>query len=258
MPESNPVTVIQNWMEQEIIGKGLCPPLVKVAQEYRDSDGKLDWSRFSRVVVTQDLTHLDPSSQELLIAVATPYLRFIMDSMAGTIPLAHNFILPDFETNDDFLAFKKYSQSAVVDELMSTQKGQIFSRVSVRKVAEGFGFSDESIRNRLRQRGGTFRAAKYLVEDCFRGADFFGQELSDGDIVNFPDNRGPVERYKMLSRAPYYLLQLLNSPRTEALAAGLNRDRLHTRNTDIALGIDIDEYETVMQTLREQGFAEES
>lgn len=247
---ANPIGSIQRWMEEEIIGKGICVPLVKAAQNYT-VDRKIDWTRFSEEVVIEDATHKSPDSEELLLDVSKIYLDFIHCVVASNAPLVRNVVLPDFSNNSDFDLFLKRVRENAFEELTSSEEGQDFALQAFLKLASKNHTPEDEVRAVCRK-GPT--SVAQVIERSFNTINFYGRRVTDKDLSDLPgdrDPRNPVDRYKMLGRAPYYLMQVINPIRGYEPKVSLDAPAMRRRNTALAARTNLDEYEERMADYRQ-------
>lgn len=251
-PTQPEVKAIRSWLEQEIVGKGICPPLVRLFQHYRDSDGTVSWDQLSGVVDIESYFRLSPYKPDLLLhKVSDSYLRFITEATQGNGPLTKIFILPEFRTNPDYDKFVDDMKKTAFARLVLSPDGQTIARSAFRQSAEAQRISQTIVARILNSgRDGEIQAAANVIEGTFRPAIFYGKTITDKDISDLPDTRGPKERYKMLSRAPYYVIQVANSIGGMDLSGNLNRQRIYSRNTRLASETDIMDYEIKMRRFR--------
>lgn len=243
----------QRWMEEFVAGKGICPPLVKVMQRYRDEEsGMVDWDRLSEKIEISSYHHLDPSNPHLLTLASLSYLRFITDAANGTAPLSTVVILPDFSTNaayDEFLAAMKWRSVAMLSATPETRRTAIslFLKASEQR---GTRRQAEAV---LRREGSPAEAFVIgnLVDQAYRPIPFYGKELSSDDLIGFSEERGSIERQKFLSRGPYYMFQVVNMVDGFDLSRNLDRPRLYRRNNAMAFQTDARELNTEMGQFRD-------
>ncbi len=248
IPRSLPPEIIhtRRWLEQEVIAKGTCPPLNRVVQSHRREDGSLDWDGMSEIDITS-FRHLPLNSRSLRLGVAQHYLKFMQDSVTDKAPLTTIMVLSDFDTNRQYDQFvQELSMNALLAMYTNPTWAEVGKEAFVREAAL-LDIPKDEVQEVLSQ---PMAISSNVVQDVFPPIPFFGQELTPSDISLFAQDRGPSERMKMLSRAPHYLIQVLNKFNTEPFIGSLNRDRLRKRNTDLALGTDLQKYQGVMRDLR--------
>lgn len=248
----NPVIAVQQWMEKEIIGRGFCPPLIRLARGYRNDEGNIDWANLSKEVVIDDFTHLNPDSNELLQTSGRVYTDFIYRSIEGTAPLTRVIIFPDFRDNPEFDSFLHDTKMIAFNVLTSTSEGRAFAKLAFTEIANVQKTPAHVVADVFRQ--GHEWVAVQVIEGSFNTINFYGRRVTDEDVEGFPDTEGSVDRYKVLARAPYYIMQVANALRgsQSEIAPSLYTPHLRKRNTTIALGINLDEYEEIMRNFREQ------
>lgn len=246
MSGAAPTVSIQRWLESEVMGRGLCPPLVKLAAGYRSDDGKLDWARLGALVRIEDHSAHRPGTEQLLDVISGAYLDFMVDAMKGNAPYTHIFILPLFPSNTAFDAFMATVKAMALWSLTKDPDGREFAEHSWEHWVLGQGARDDEIAAiRARPDAAQF-IAKQVVEGLFNPIQFYGRRATDADFADVPDTRGPGIRYTILSRAPHYLVQVIDPIRGNALTGNLNRPAVHRRNTELALSTDQDAFERMI------------
>jgi hypothetical protein len=245
------IASMQDWITQEVIDKGTCPPLVKLARVYKGEGGEIDWASMAKEVEITSYRQYTNSSEILLGRVVTDYLQYISHMAKGTAPLTKVFVLPDFVSNPDYDAFMDDVKRTALETLLSTPEGVEISREAFQKIAQLRNLPKDQVGALLN--GGKVEQTVIginVVEGVANPVYFYGNRLTDRDIADFSDTRGPRDRQRMLSRAPYYAFQVVNTLRSPEISANLNRPGLHARNTRLALKTDLNQYEGVMRRLR--------
>ncbi len=243
------VQIVRKWVETDIIGSAVCPPMVQLARQYPASDGGVDWSGMAKHVEITSHIAMDPESPKLVDIVASQYYKFMGKSADGNGPLTRMFILPDFANNPRFDRFARDMVNATRDRFRTNDGNKLARRIMIQLGAtQGIGKNQvlQTINDRLGMEG----AIAVIIQEGFNPAYFYGQALSNRDVSDMPTTRGTTQRQKMLSRAPYYMLQMVNTLASEPFRQRLNRERLHRRNTRLALSTDLQELEERMRRYR--------
>jgi len=245
------VRATRRWIEQEIGGRGICPPLVRLLQDHRSENGSVHWDGLSREVDIEYHTHLSPYTPNLLRRVSVSYVRFITEATQGEGPLTKIFILPDFESNSDYDKFVNDMKQTVLARLVLSQDGPAIARSAYQQYAEITNVPFATI-NRILNSGkpGVIEAAKIVVGGTFGPVYFYGKKVTNEDVSGFSVRKGPRDRYKVLSRAPYYMIQISNAIGGRDLIGTLNRQRLNARNTRLASETSIAGHERKMSEFR--------
>ena len=179
---------IQKWLEEDIIARGICPPLVKLANGFRGEDKKIDWARLSEEVVIEDATHFAPDSHELLSYVSRRYLDFIHHAVEGRAPLTHNIILPDFNVNEDLDILLKEVKENAFSAFTSTHAGREFAASAFLEVGSKHK-TQESILYAVILAGAGSIAVE-LIEGAFNTINFYGRRVTNSDVSGFSGERG--------------------------------------------------------------------
>ncbi len=247
---TEPILSIQRWIEKDIIGQGICVPLVTLARDFKGEDGKIDWARFSTEIVIEDATDFVPNTKRLSTRAYNWFMTYVEATVDGTAPMATNLICPDFRTNSDFdLLYKKILEGAY-NRFTLDQTGQEFAIRALLQLAARHRNNEPVIRGLVS--GDPISKAHKLVKDGFLPSPFYGRRVQDVDVVGFPDDEGyPIERNKLLARAPFYLLQLTDPYKAYDLIANTNIDAMHRKNNRLAARTDYDDLEQVMADLRQ-------
>lgn len=245
------VQATRRWIEQEIGGRGICPPLVRLLQNHRNENGSVDWDRLSRKVDIDCYTHLNPYEPDLLRRVSDSYLRFITEATQGEGPLTKIFILPDFESNSDYDKFVNDMKQTVLARLVLSQDGPAIARSAFQQYAEIKNVPLATINSILNSgKPGEIEAAKIVIKGTFGPVYFYGEKVTNEDVSGFSDTKGPRDRYKILSRAPFYMIQISNAIGGRDLIGNLDRKRLRARNTRLASETSMVDYESKMREFR--------
>lgn len=242
---------MQAWIEQEVIEKKTCPPLVKLAQRYKDEQNNLDWNRLATEVDLRSYRHLSTSRDLLLATVVNDYVQYIAKEIQGTSPMTQVFILPDFTSNDEFNTFMEDVKKTTFKRLRSTPEGIATAREAFAKAAEIQNIPQTQtlpLLNQGQRRQGVI--VKELIEGPYNPIVFYGNALTDNDLNGFNTDRGPRERQKILSRAPYYSFQLVSAFRGLELSETLNTSKLYARNTQLVMGTSLPLFEARIHKLR--------
>lgn len=248
-PQTLPEVVsMRVWIEQEVIGKKTCPPLVKLAQDYRGMDRNLNWNALSQEVEIVSLLQL--SGDELLRTATASYLGCVKDVAREEGPLTKLFVLPDFPTNDAYDQFIYGMKEAAIHNLVYTQEGRETASVAFFKIANQRKLPRDEVKAVLTGGNKEVTIASNIVDEFVMPIHFYGRKITKHDLVSFPGTRGEVERQQMLSRAPYYAFQVINIMRSGELERNLNRERVEAHNTQVALATDVVRYEGVMRKIR--------
>jgi hypothetical protein len=239
------VVSMRAWIEQEIIGKVICPPLAGLAQRYR-GEGKLDWDKLSKDV--EILSFFQLSGDKLSTSMINVFNNFLREAPRGTHPMSTLVILPDFPTNDDYDIELDKMRYETKKWIAFSDEGPALGREIVLRYARQRNSPRENVKQLLH--AGPAAIANEIVDGMFLPVNFYGKRITNQDLVTFPDVRGPVERYQILSRAPYYAFQLINPLLSFDLDAGIDRQRVEERNTRLASRTNAGRYESIMNTLR--------
>ncbi len=243
------VQVVRRWVESDIIGSAVCPPMVQLARQYPTADGGVDWNGMSKHIEISSHIKENSESPKLVETVASLYYKFMAKSADGNGPLTRMFILPDFASNPRFDRFARDMVNATRDKFRTNDGNKLARKIMVQLGAtQGIGKNQvlQTINDRLGMEG----AIAVIIQEGFNPAYFYGKALSDRDVSDMPTTRGNPQRQKMLSRAPYYMLQMVNTLASEPFKQRLNRERLHRRNTRLALSADLQELEHRMRKYR--------
>ncbi len=246
---------LRRWIEEDIVDKKLCPPLVRVMYENRTAEGKYDWNALEKFIAIQSYVHLTAQSEQLVQAVAGDYVRFLVEATQGSSLLTSVFVLPNFKSNHDYDTFMEKVKSESVVKLIA-EEGHATLRNARTKIDAMYGRSlqDKQRADRMEQLlhagfEGQYLAASLLIENSFNPVYFYGQDLSNKDIAEIPEDRGRRARQKILSRAPYYLMQVVNVLQRPELDVS-NKSTLYQRNTDYAMRTNPVAYGKRMNRLR--------
>ena len=243
------VVVVRKWVETDIIGSAVCPPMVQLARQYPTADGGVDWSGMSKHVEISSHIKENPESPRLVDTVASQYFRFMAKSAEGNGPLTRMFILPDFANNPRFDRFARDMVNATRDKFRTNDGNKLARKIMIQLGATQ-GVRKNQVLQTMTERLGMEGAIAVIIQEGFNPAYFYGQALSERDVSDMPTTRGTTQRQKMLSRAPYYILQMVNTLASEPFKQRLNRERLHRRNTKLALSTDLQELEQRMRKYR--------
>lgn len=247
------IQVTQQWLDQDIVGRGICPPLVKLMQRYREANGPVNWEQLSSEVNIISFRKLDPTtSLEPIQTVAQEYVQFVTAAVRGTAPYTKIIILPDFKTNTLYDSFMKDLWTVSFLRLLSPDFNSIAKAVLGRApLSEGRSRSELLARLDGDSENRKLAVAQ-ILEGVFRYIYFYGRKIQDQDIADTTLDRGLRSRYKILARAPFYMTQIINDLRSEDLVRNLNVSRVHQRNTELALREELARYEARMSRLRSQ------
>ncbi len=236
----------QKWIEQEIAGKGICPPLkILMGRHPHPSGVGYDWIALRKEIDMHDLTNRKPSERDSLAKlVISNYLRFVSEAAAGRAPLTMLQILPLFDSNQAYDEFMALIERTAVIRLSSSK-----SKSLIRSLAVQMGNSTHVINAGLNTPDGQLIMATRIITASFRFIYFYGRDLSDNDVADFSSSRGDVNRYKVLSRAPFYATQVVNPFRGRELSASMNVDSIHRRNSALAKQTNADEHGAIMDSL---------
>jgi len=175
------------------------------------------------------------------------YKLFVEASAQGRGQLTKLFILPDFTSNSDYDLFMGQMICRMADEL-NNKNGFKTVRSALRKR----GINDQTIDHWLRTSDETRRIAiANTLEGCFRPVYFYGRDISETDIIDISEERGPRERAQVLMRGPYYMAQMVNSLRVlELVHEDMNRQLLYCKNTEYALRQDLTGHNRYIDSFR--------
>lgn len=243
------VHAMQGWIESEVIKKGTCPPLVRLSRDFTDAAGVIDWLSLSDEVEFISFYNYAPRTDSITNAVSSAYAGYIVDATTGNAPLTSVIILPDFETNDDFSDFMSEAISATERNLLTMEGGEEVVKLAYQKTADAEGLS-RSAKMFLRKRTNLASAAEQVVNTAFRPIYFYGQDLTQPELDAFPDNRGPVSRQRILSRAPHFGFQVVAPFGGDKYIGRLNSQRLFARNTRLAEATDPTTYGQAIDLFR--------
>lgn len=250
MPETrldNPIEITQRWLEAEIIGHSICPPLVKITRPFRDPSGKVDWGKVEDKITFHDLTKKDPKDRGLINQAAEIYTTFLYGVSNGTAPVSRVVILPDFDSNSTYDQFMSQVQASTGNALL-TERGSLAGASLFDRVAQEQNLPMETIVRTMM--GGPSEIAVQLIDGAFRPVYFYGQRVSEQDTEGLSTDRGPMERYKRLMRAPFYMFQLVDIL-MEKVYSPYDSSLVHQRNTRLALATNIEEHESTTRRFRE-------
>lgn len=250
-PDTQPISITKQWIQDIVIGQALCPPLIKLVRE-RCGD-KLDWQILQQWINIHDLTGLGVGDR-LLHKSSEIELDFILNADQPNVPLTSMLILPQM-SNGDYdqfgLSLQRYSIPRVLREMDDRIRlSQIFVAAT-----NAFGM-EEKFENvpqyvALGDIDVTSGMIGAIFDNFFSPVYFYGNPILDQELVGMESPRGPVERQKYLSRAPYPILQFINPINAIYLTEGLNRPKLYARNTNLALEPDaLSDLEQKMQEYR--------
>ncbi len=243
------VQIVRKWIETDIIGSAVCPPMVQLARQYPSADGGIDWTGMSKHVEISSHISMDPESPKLVETVASQYYKFMAKSADGAGPLTRMFILPDFANNPRYDRFARDMVNAT-REKFRTNDGNKLARKIMIQLGATQGVRKNQVLQTMTESLGMEGAIAVIIQEGFNPAYFYGQAVSNRDVFDMPTTRGTTQRQKMLSRAPYYILQMVNTLASEPFKQRLNRERLHRRNTKLALATDLQDLEHRMRKYR--------
>jgi hypothetical protein len=251
MPDSAPILALQRWIELEVVGRNLCPPLVNLARPMRTPQGALDWERLRAEITFHDLSTLEPGSVDLLDVTSGTYVDFMLDAVErADTPLSCMFILPDFPTNRAFDAFLVQLKQVALMNLCATPEARAFTLATYADFVRQQGALPADIQRVQQDPNGAVFMAAQVIEGCFNTIHFYGRRTTGADLADLPDTRGPQARYHVLARAPHFVAQVINPVRANPMVGSLNRPALHRRNTTLALETDVDAHEAMLARLR--------
>ncbi len=247
-PIPKEVLAIQKWIETEIVGRGICPPLAKLLQQYRNENGIVQWDTLTSQVEIESFFDLKPLAKKSIEAVAESYLQFIVRASEGRAGMTQVIILPDFPQNKDYDKFM-VEVKVVVRAKLFTPEGWVLVRSLFEQKGIKGGLSDIHT-GELSEVMKLQEEVIQTIEGLFNPVYFYGKPLSERDVSDFPGARGDQNRQKVLSRAPYYLFQAVNGINTDELVGDLNRKRLYERNTELASETEMPKFEAKLKRLR--------
>ncbi len=248
------ITRTRRWIEEDVIKKGTCPPLIAVAKELRDGHGQIDWAALSQYVEIVSYHSVPVDSPSLRVNVTNDYLRYIEHATYDSdAPLTKIFILPDFRTNRDYDTFIADLQVAAFLRLTTTQKGQQLAEAAFLRTAQGSPDQD-MVREIMASEDKTFRIAHNVLVTMFKPVNFYGKKLSDKDLEGLETDRGHLQREKVLSRAPYYLAQIPNIAGSAPITNRFNATTVFRHNTELAITTPLHRHEAAIRRFRRGDF----
>ena len=245
------VQIARKWVETDIIGTAVCPPMVALAREHKSSGGGVDWGSMSKFVEISSYFSKDPNSPKLVSAVAEEYYKFMRRCADGADALSHMFILPDFANNPRFDRFARDMVEDTRDRFRTNDGKKVMRKIMI-ELGRRNGQSQAEVLQLVGGERGSELGIAVVINEAFSPAYFYGHALSDVDIADMPNTRGVRHRQKALSRAPYFILQMVNTLGSDRLKQQLNRPRLHRRNTKFALDTDLPAHDRRMKRYREE------
>ena len=242
------IAIVKAWIQDEVIGNLLCPPLVKLKAQHSDTEGSTDWVIFYDQIDIVSYRNLSPDSSELMGGVSKHYIGLMEQIKQRKAPLTGICILPDFETNRAYDTFIATLKGNIITSVLVSEQLQelIFSIQTLVNLSKGMKRTDiknsiNAVKSHKKTNPAVFeiemrQSTTAILNGAFNLIYFYGQEVSDEDVSDISEIRGPVERYKYLTRAPLYMFQVVNPfhSLTEELTGTLNRPGLHRRNTQLA------------------------
>lgn len=249
IPISRDVQVVQKWLEEEVAGRGICPPLLKLLQRYTSEAG-IDWQAVSSEVDIETFKSQNPRNKQLVTTVAASYVRYIINCARENGPYTKVIILPDFKSNAEYDEFMLQVKFGAITILQSSQENILLMKSIYERVATARSADPQSIKRLIDNPALLLVLATQVVEGAFNPVYFYGKQIGVEDIQGFNGNRGPIERQKILARAPYYLLQVVNSLKSSELIGIMDRKKLHQHNTALALHDNVASHEEKMWGFR--------
>lgn len=231
----SPTDVTYRWAVETIAENRICPPLVKFLQDCRNPDGTLGWDKVKAEIHIDDFTQFQQDHPDLVPAVAGSVGTFMEMSYSPAGPLTKIFVLPDFRSNPEYDTFMSQVQSALILHYFDpSQHRNLDTLVRAAhqanpRITEHPIFAQEMKGDQYQQ----LNVIQQVVSGMFRPVYFYGRDLSDADTVGFMD-RGPALRQKILSRAPFYMMQIVNPFKSPSYSSGIDREGLRKRNTAYA------------------------
>lgn len=244
------IATTRKWVEEVIIGKSLCPPMVYLARDHALPEGGVDWENMKRYVNISTHFSSQPTSNDLIVKVGEAYYRFLKACAEGTEQLARLFVLPDFAANRAYDLFVAQMKAHAMEKLATNDGQKVTRKIIKKRMAEG-KYQTLTLQTDISESQRKFFERKQVVDNIFVAGQFYGRDLTDDDLVGSPVVRGPRDRYRMLMRAPYYLIQVVNQFAPTKHDDKLDVARLHTRNTKLALGTNLEEQAKHMRSLRD-------
>lgn len=251
-PIPHEVRVTQQWIEAELVGKSICPPLAILAHQNQTPTGQVDWERMSKLVKIASF-HKRKIDGALVAGVAEEYLRFITGAVTDNTVMSEVVILPDFPTNPAYDNFMDNFQQLVRARIMTSPPRQQMARTAVlRGSAQRTKLLPvgASPLDALNKDVSVESLAWSMTEGVFRSGFFYGLPLTDQFLETITDERGPRTRHRILMRAPYFIAQFINGLSGNSVAPNLNRARVHDINSALAAATDDREYDRYLKRLR--------
>ena len=237
LDQRDPRHMTYKWMIEVVADENICPPLVNFLQSARNPDDTFNWDEIVAKLPVTDLRYLNPDDQSSVSHVAGWVYDFMTTSYHSDAPISVVGILPDFRSNREYDEFMQAWKSNLVFHLMgASQRGDVnrINRAAANAGLVNYQRMQELLNGDIDSQ---IMAAASMVNELFRPVYFYGKPLSDRDTIGFDSNpTGPSPRQKVVSRAPFHLMQIVNSFQGLQLSAGLDRNRLRSRNTQFAKG----------------------
>ena len=246
------IVATQQWLEEFIIGKGICPPLAWYAKKNTFKDGTIDWSGFSRHLEINSYYNIKiADGRELTGKVSKDYLGFLDRARKGEAVSGAIYILPDFRSNRHYDEFMKRVKIESAERLSGTEDGTDLMEDALRQAQRIRG---EDYSELILMAGGSESDRRFVasqfVEGLFNMVYFYGKRIERQQYKDFAATRGPVERQQVLSRAPYYLIQVVNALEDRSHMPAINRPRLYQKNTNMAVDTNLKQHDKRMSQIR--------
>lgn len=243
------VATTRRWIEEFVIGKAVCPPLVYLARKHQLADGGVNWDAIKDKVQIESYFGENPSLLTLPEKVADSYYKFIKFCVGGGKILSKIFILPDFGSNRDYDTFV-YKMKGIAIARLGTVEGKKLVRSAVKQIGMQKGRTNGEIKSATSTSLDMMLSTEQVTDVIFGPAYFYGRRVEFEDLANFSDKRGVRLRHRVLTRAPHYMIQMVNSLDKAGLDDRLDINKLNARNTKLALETNVDAHESRMAAFR--------
>lgn len=195
---------MRSWMDQEVLGNNLCPPLTAFTREYRNPDGSVDWESCTPIQMTifEGDMHSGQLAQQL-VDFSTRSILSMIDPDPTQRPVSTMAIMPGVTSNHDLENLYTTLFPPLIDQLMAVPED---TYLSIREeIGVKFGRSEDRLPT-----PDTKAIVSSLVLDLFQPVPFYRDRITDIQVQGMAD-KGPEDRHRYLMRAPHPTIQHLNA-----------------------------------------------
>jgi hypothetical protein len=232
------VAATRLWMEREIIDRGFCPPLSRLSKRHTKPDKTINWESMGSAVVIDSYLHEDPTDIDLDDKITKKYIMNMWHSLTDTVPYTNLTILPQFSSNELFDKFVQKVLTQAKTVLMHDPAGQEMAELAYEKAKKETDLTFEDV-STLEGETRKEALANNVLDPIFAMQQLYGREITEEESVKFKSYRGPVQRERVIHRAPYYGILINNPYRAGDLTYSLNRPAVEKNNTRVILSMDI-------------------